>query len=148
MNKLARDALFANYPRAEVKQGPRPFERRDVLAAERVTVKLIRDAAAQLAEDGVPPCDHERTLSGYIDPEDGGLVFIKRGGDIPAGAEEVWHEPLPGAAEFGPHYQVHLAPQDMTALLADPEYLAGEAAGEFRVAGKGVVMVRPPGKET
>ena len=142
--RTARDKLFGPYLSAEVRQGPRPFEQRDLVVAERITVKLIRDAVAQLAEGRVPPIRSDRYITGYIDPEDGGLVFIKQGGSIPKGAKAVWHEPLPGAAEFGPHYQVNLAPQDMTALLADPEFQAGERDGEFRVAGKGVVMVRPP----
>lgn len=108
--------------------GGKPFERSDLVVAERLTIKHIRDAVAQLAEEGVPPMTEELNNR---DPVAGHKPMFPR---IPP---EV-------AAGFGPWYEVRLPPQDMTALLADPEYLAGEAAGEFRVGGKGVVMVRPP----
>jgi hypothetical protein len=133
-------------PLLEVKlrQGPRAYTKTDTLSAERITVQHLRDSAAMLVRERVPPIRHVRYINGYLAPEDGGPVMIKQGGSIPEGAEPTWHEPLPGAAEFGPYYEVNLPPADMTALCGDPEFQAGEAAGEFRVAGKGIIMIRPP----
>lgn len=106
---------------ARVSQAPKPFSESDIVVAERITVKLIRDAVAQLAEGGVPP-----------------IPNVGRTG------ERFRVDPDPAAEGFGPFYEVHLPPPDMTAICGDPEFQAGERDGEFRVAGLGRVLIRPP----
>lgn len=118
---------------ARVAQGPRLYERRDLVIAERITVKHLRDAAAELAEAGVPPNTADSHVLESLDDEDCENPGLRRVSTA-----------LPGAAKFGPYYTAQVPPQDMTALLGDPEFQAGERDGEFRVAGKGIVMVRPP----
>ena len=130
-HKTARDKLFGRYLSAEVRQAPRPFEQRDMVAAERITVKLIRDAVAQLAEDRVPPIPNvgRTVLRGVVDASTG---------------EHFRVDEDPAAIDFGPYYEVHAQPGDTTAICADPEFQAGLASGEFRIAGKGRILVRPP----
>ena len=134
---------------ARAVQGPRPFEQRDMVVAERLTLKHLRDAVAELAENSVPPVPNtgRRVLHGYIDKADGGLVIVKSGTraeDIADLGELVWQEPDPAAEGFGPFYEVNMPPADMTAICGDPDFQAGELGGEFRVAGKGRILVRPP----
>lgn len=145
--------LGPTWKRAEVRQAARPFEQRDVLSAERLTVAHLREAIADMVRNRIPPIPNtgERQLQGYIDKEDGGLVVVKTGTrpeDIADLGELVWIDPDPAAEGFGPFYEVSMPAQDMTALSGDPAFQAGEAAGEFRVAGKGRVLVRPPREET
>lgn len=134
---------------AELRQGPRRREQRDLVVAERLSVRHIRDAVRQLARDRVPPMPNtgERVLHGYLDKE-GGLVIVKAGTrpeDIAGEARElVWQDPDPAAAGFGPFYEVSAAPADMTAICGEDEFVAGLASGEFRVAGTGRILVRPP----
>lgn len=149
----ARERLYGPYPTADVARGRRPFEQRTVLSAERLTVAHLREAAASCAAGRIPPIPNtgERQLHGYIDKADGGLVIVKTGTrpeDIADLGELVWNDPDPAAEGFGPYYEVSMPPADMTALCGDPEFQAGEAAGEFRVAGKGRILVRPPREET
>ena len=133
--KTARDKLFGPYLSAEVRQGPRPFEQRDLVVAERITVKLIRDTVAQLAEDRVPPTPNvgRTVLRGVVDADTGERFRVDED---------------PAAIDFGPYYEVHAQPADMTAICAEDEFQAGLASGEFRVAGKGRILVRPPIGET
>lgn len=133
--------------------GVRPLERSDLVVAERLTLKHLRDAVAQLVRDKVPPIPNtgERVLHGYIDKTDGSLVIVKTGTrpeDIADLGEPVWIDPDPAAEGLGPFYEVNMPPDDMTAICADAEFQAGLASGEFRVAGKGRILVRPPSKET
>ncbi len=152
-NLDARWRLYQPYQGAEVRQGPQPFEQRDMVVAERLSLKHLRDAVAQLATNRVPPMANtgERILHGYIDKADGGLVIVKTGTrpeDIADEGELVWIDPDPAAEGFGPFYEVNMPPQDMTAICNEVEFQAGLASGEFRVAGKGRILVRPPSEET
>lgn len=128
----------------------KPFKRSDLVVAERLSVRHIREAVRQLAHDRVPPMPNtgERVLHGYIDAADGGLVVVKVGTrpeDVAGEARElVWRDPDPAAAGFGPFYEVSAAPQDMAAICGEDEFVAGLASGEFRVAGTGRILVRPP----
>ena len=133
--------------------GVRPLERSDLVVAERLTLKHLRDAVAQLVRERVPPMPNtgELILHGYVDKADGGLVIVKAGTrpeDVADEGELVWRSDDPAAEGFGPFYEVHMPPDDMTAVCADPEFEAGLASGEFRVAGKGRILVRPPREET
>lgn len=127
--------LGPTWKQAVVRQAPRPFEQRTVLSAERLTVAHLREAVAQLARDGVPPIPNvgRTVLRGVVDADTGERLRVDED---------------PEAIDFGPYYEVSMPPADMTALCGDPEFQAGEAAGEFRVAGKGRILVRPPREET
>ena len=117
---------------ARAVQGPRLFEQRDMVVAERITLKHIRDTIAEMAEAGIPPMTEERNEAARAQAQRLGFT--------------AQYEPLAAniVRGFGPWYSARLPPEDMTALLGDPEFQAGETEGEFRVAGKGLVMVRPP----
>ena len=150
---LRHAKLYGPYQWADVSRGARPFEQRDVLTAERLTVAHLREAVADLTRNRTPPIPNtgERILHGYIDKADGGLVIVKTGTrpeDLADLGELVWLEPNPAAEGFGPYYEVSLPAADMTALCGEDEFQAGEAAGEFRIAGKGRILVRPPREET
>ena len=131
MDAVAGAAGIAPYPTAEVRQPRRPFEQSDLMVAERLTIKHLRDAVAQLAEEGVPPVPNvgRTVLRGVVDAETGARFRVDED---------------PAAIDFGPYYEVHMPPADMTAICGDPEFQAGELDGEFRVAGKGRILVRPP----
>jgi hypothetical protein len=111
--------------------GIRPFERNDLVVAEHLTVKHIRTAVDQLARDGVPPIPNvgRTVLRGLVDADTGERFRVDED---------------PAALDFGPYYEVNVPPADMTVISAEPAFQAGLASGEFRVAGAGRILVRPP----